>query len=44
VNADMPAWGGKRALADDIAGRTQRKVIVAGLAQAIRAELLTASR
>ena len=43
VNGDIPAWGGRRALEDDLAGRTQRKTIVAGLSRTIRAEMLTAA-
>ncbi len=38
---DMPAAGGDRALGEEIQGRTQRIVIVEGLSQKIRAELLT---
>jgi hypothetical protein len=39
VRVDVPAWGGRRALEEERAGRTQRVVIVEGLAQAIRREL-----
>lgn len=39
VKVDVPAWGGQRAVAEERAGRTQRVVIVEGLAQAIRREL-----
>ncbi len=39
INADVPASGGGRALAEDRAGRTQRVVIVEGLARVLRREL-----
>lgn len=39
VKVDVPAWGGNRAIAEERAGRTQRVVIVEGLAQAIRRDL-----
>lgn len=39
VKVDVPAWGGRRALEEERIGRTQRVVIVEGLAQAIRREL-----
>lgn len=44
VNADIPAWGGRRALSDDIAGRGQRTMIVEALARTIRDELLITDR
>lgn len=39
VEVDIKATGGEAAIAEDIAGRTQRVVIVEGLAEAIRREL-----
>ena len=41
VKVDIPAWGGRRAIEEERAGRTQRVVIVEGVAQAIRRELST---
>lgn len=39
VNADMKASGGSRAIAEDVAGRTQKVVVTERLAQVIRREL-----
>ncbi len=39
VKVDVPAAGGRRAIEEERAGRTQRVVIVEGLSQAIRREL-----
>jgi hypothetical protein len=39
VKVDVPAAGGRRAIEEEQAGRTQRVVIVEGVAQAIRREL-----